>query len=217
MKKTKLPESRFRKFRRAFATGLLVLSPIWLTGYIILIIIRILGGVLSPYLRFFALEVLELEALPKSIELLTDIVAFVLTALLITVIGFIVQRVLGKRLFDLIDRLLSRIPVVSDLYNAVRKLLEAFFGDKTGFRGVVATRFPNETSWAIAFVTGESALLGEKGKTIHIFLPTTPNPTSGYLLLVQESDVIKLDLTTDEAFKLIVSGGAIPPERFAKQ
>lgn len=215
-KQITLPESRFKKFRRAFATGLLMLAPIWLTGYIVLVIVRLLGGVLSPYIRYTALEILELEALPKSIELLTDVVAFVLTVILIALIGSIVQRVLGRRLFNMIDRILSRIPVVSDVYNAVRKLLEAFFGDKTGFRGVVATKFPNDTSWAIAFVTGESTMLEQKGKMVHLFLPTTPNPTSGYLLLVPESEVIKLDMTTDEAFKLIVSGGSIPPERFTR-
>ncbi len=193
-----------------------MLAPIWLTGYIVLVIVRLLGGVLSPYIRYTALEILELEALPKSIELLTDVVAFVLTVILIALIGSIVQRVLGRRLFNMIDRILSRIPVVSDVYNAVRKLLEAFFGDKTGFRGVVATKFPNDTSWAIAFVTGESAIIEQKGKMVHVFLPTTPNPTSGYLLLVPESEVVKLDMTTDEAFKLIVSGGSIPPERFAR-
>lgn len=215
-KQITLPESWLKKFRRAFATGLLMLAPIWLTGYIVLVIVRLLGGVLSPYIRYTALEILELEALPKSIELLTDVVAFVLTVILIALIGSIVQRVLGRRLFNMIDRILSRIPVVSDVYNAVRKLLEAFFGDKTGFRGVVATKFPNDTSWAIAFVTGESTMLEQKGKMVHVFLPTTPNPTSGYLLLVPESEVIKLDMTTDEAFKLIVSGGSIPPERFTR-
>lgn len=203
-----------KKFRRAFTTGLFVLSPLWLTGYIILLIVRLLGGVLSPYVRYFALEVMQLGEYPKFVGALSEIVAFILTVLLVALIGFIVQRVLGQRLYSIVDRVLSRIPVVSDIYGSIRKLIEAFFGDKKGFRGVVATKFPHENSWAIAFVTGESTLVPDKGKLLHLFVATTPNPTSGFLLFVPENETIALDLTTDEAFKLIVSGGSIPPERF---
>lgn len=210
---TRLPESKAKRFRRAFTTGLFFLAPIWLTGYIILLIVKLLGGVLSPYVKYGAAEILQLEEKSKLVELLSDVVAFTLTVMLIALIGLIVQRVLGQRLFSLVDRLLNRIPLVSDIYGSVRKFLEAFFGDKKSFRGVVATKFPNDTSWAVGFVTGESTLIGEE-RYLHIFVPTTPNPTSGFLFFVAEKETKKLDLSTDEAFRLIVSGGTIFPERF---
>ncbi len=189
------------------------MAPLWLTVYIILLIVRLLGGMLSPYVRYGAVEVLKMDEASRLVGIMSDLVAFVVTVLLIALIGFIVQRVLGQRLYSLVDRILNRIPVVSDIYGSVRKLLEAFFGDKKSFRGVVATQFPIANSWAIGFVTAESTMLKRDVKMLHIFLPTTPNPTSGYLLFVPEEDTIKLDLTTDEAFKLIVSGGTIFPER----
>jgi uncharacterized membrane protein len=206
--------SRAKKFRRAFTTGLFVLAPVWLTAYIILLIVRLLGGVLSPYVRYIAVEVMKLDEGSKLVGALSDIVAFVVTVILITLFGFIVQRVLGQRLYSLIDRMLNRIPVVGDIYNAVRKLLEAFFGDKKSFRGVVATKFPNETSWAIGFVTAESTMIKSNERMLHVFVPTTPNPTSGFLFFVAEKETIMLDITTDEAFKLIISGGTIYPDKF---
>lgn len=210
----KRPESKFRKLRRAFATGLLVLAPIWLTGYIILIIVRLLGGALSPYVRYFALNVMELEAYPKLVAVLADIVAFVLTVVLITLIGLVVQRVLGQRLLLAVDRVLSRIPVVREVYDAIRKFIQVFFGDNKGFRGVVAVKYPTDSSLVIGFVTAESTLLPERGKLLHVFVPLAPAPTQGILFFVPEQETVKLDLTVDEAIKLIVSGGAIPPERF---
>jgi uncharacterized membrane protein len=211
---TRMEVSRAKKFRRAFTTGLFVLAPVWLTAYIILLIVRLLGGVLSPYVRYIAVEVMKLDEGSKLVGALSDIVAFVVTVILITLFGFIVQRVLGQRLYSLIDRMLNRIPVVGDIYNAVRKLLEAFFGDKKSFRGVVATRFPNETSWAIGFVTAESTMIKSNERMLHVFVPTTPNPTSGFLFFVAEKETIMLDITTDEAFKLIISGGTIYPDKF---
>lgn len=190
------------------------MAPVWLTVYIVLLIVRVLGGVLSPYVRFAAVEIFSLEEASKLVSTLSDIVAFVVTVVLITLFGFIVQRVLGQRLYGLIDRILNRIPVVGDIYNAVRKLLEAFFGDKKSFRGVVATKFPNENSWAIGFVTAESTLVNRDARMLHIFVPTTPNPTSGFLFFVEEKDTVKLDMTTDQAFKLIISGGTIFPDEF---
>lgn len=211
---TRMEVSRAKKFRRAFTTGLFVLAPVWLTAYIILLIVRLLGGVLSPYVRYIAVEVMKLDEGSKLVGALSDIVAFVVTVILITLFGFIVQRVLGQRLYSLIDRMLNRIPVVGDIYNAVRKLLEAFFGDKKSFRGVVATKFPNETSWAIGFVTAESTMIKSNERMLHVFVPTTPNPTSGFLFFVAEKETIMLDITTDEAFKLIISGGTIYPDKF---
>ena len=208
-----LKKSISSRFRRAFVTGLLVIAPLWLTIYVIILAVRLLGGVLSPYVRLAAEVVFELEKMPKLVGILSDLVAFLLTVILIALIGVIVRRVVGKKLFEWLDKLLNRIPVVREIYDSVRKFIDVFFGDQKKFKGVVAVRFPGQEILTIGFVTGESTMVPNEGKRIHLYLPTAPTPTSGFLYLVKESDCIPLDLTMDEALKLIISGGAIVPDR----
>jgi uncharacterized membrane protein len=169
--------------------------------------------VLSPYVRLAAEAIFELEKMPKLVGILSDLVAFLLTVILIALIGVVVRRVVGKKLFEWLDRLLTHIPVVRDIYDGVRKFIQVFFGDQKKFKGVVAVRFPSHESLSVGFVTGESTLIPDEGKRIHVFVPTAPNPTSGFLYILRESEVIPLDMTVDEAVKLIISGGAIVPER----
>lgn len=206
--------SRSSRFRRAFVTGLLVLAPVWLTGYILLLVVRLLGGVLSPYVRLAMEKLFDLDPESTFVVLAADLSAFVATVLLIALIGVIVNRVLGKRLLGFVDFLLSRIPVVRELYDAIRKFIQVFFGDKSSFRGVVAIKYPTESTLVIGFVTAESTIIPEKGKMLHVFVPLAPAPTQGLLFFVPEHETQQLDLTVDEAIKLIVSGGAIPPDRF---
>lgn len=202
------------RFRRAFVTGLLVLAPVWLTGKIILLVVRLLGGVLSPFVQKILEQTFSLEKDSALVVFISDLSAFVATVLLIALIGVIVNRVMGKRLLSLFDFVLSRIPVVRELYDSIRKFIQVFFGDQSSFRGVVAVKYPNEYTYAIGFVTSESTIVPGKGKMIHVFMPLAPAPTQGVLLIVPEHETIKLDITVDEAIKMIVSGGAIPPERF---
>lgn len=203
------------KFRRAFFTGLLVLAPVWLTGYILLLVVRLLGGVLSPVVQKILTKAFELDKDSTLVRYLSDLSAFVATVLLIALIGVIVNRVLGKRLLGFFDYFLSRIPFVREIYDSIRKFIQIFFGEQSNFRGVVAIKYPNESSFAIGFVTAESQIIPGKGKMIHVLMPLAPAPTQGILFLVAEEETIKLDMTVDEAIKLILSGGAIPPERFA--
>jgi uncharacterized membrane protein len=202
------------RFRRSFFTGLLVLAPVWLTGYILLLVVRLLGGVLSPVVQKILTRVFELDKESTLVVFLSDLSAFVATVLLIALIGVIVNRVIGKRLLGLFDFVLSRIPVVREIYESIRKFIQVFFGDKSSFRGVVALKYPNEHSFAIGFVTAESTIIPGKGKMIHVLMPLAPAPTQGILFIVAEEETIKLDITVDEAIKLILSGGAIPPDRF---
>lgn len=203
------------RFRRAFFTGLLVLAPVWLTGYILLLVVRLLGGVLSPVVQKILTRVFEMDKDSTLVRYLSDLSAFVATVLLIALIGVIVNKVLGKRLLGFLDYFLSRIPVVREIYESIRKFIQVFFGEQSSFRGVVAIKYPNEHSFAIGFVTAESTIVPGKGKMIHVLMPLAPAPTQGILFIVEEKETIKLDMTVDEAIKLILSGGAIPPDRFA--
>jgi uncharacterized membrane protein len=135
----------------------------------------------------------------------------------ITLIGMLVHRVLGQRLVQTFNRLVKRIPVVREIYESIRKFIDIFFGDKSKFQRVVAVNFPLESAWTIGFVTGETKLNPDPQSNqnlLTIFVPKAPNPTSGYLLLAKEEDVRSLDLSVDEAIKLVISGGTLSPERF---
>jgi uncharacterized membrane protein len=151
------------------------------------------------------------------ITTLADITAFILTVVGITLIGMLVRRVVGQRILKAIDRLVSRIPVVREVYDSIRKFIDIFFGEKSNFQRVVAVRFPTDRTWAIGFVTGENKIrptAESNEQVLTVFVPTAPNPTSGFILLANEQDVQPLELTVDEAMKLIVSGGTLVPEEF---
>ena len=212
----KTPVRRGR-FRRHFYTGLLVLAPIWLTVYVIIIVVKLIGGLLSPAVRAVAISLLGHGPWERPVIIISDIVAFVITVLLISLIGFAVRKVVGQRLVGLLDLFLGRIPVIREIYNGVRKFLDVMFGDKTKFRRVVAVRYPTDRTWSIGFVTSELEVsLPPESATTHVtvFVPKAPNPTSGYLMLCLPQDVISLPFTVDEAFKMIVSGGTLTPDRF---
>jgi uncharacterized membrane protein len=205
------------KFRRNFVTGLFVLAPLALTIYIIKFIVGLLGGILSPYFRMIGREVIGSGKSLGIVTTLADITAFIVTVVGITLIGMLVRRVLGQRLVEAFNRLMNRIPVVRAIYESIRKFIDIFFGEKSKFQRVVAVNFPLESAWTIGFVTGETKLNPdpESDQTLlTIFVPKVPNPTSGFLLFAKEKDVRPLDLTVDEAIKLIISGGTISPDRF---
>jgi uncharacterized membrane protein len=210
------PRSAAFRFRRYFATGLLVLAPLWLTIYVVMLVVRLFGSFLSPYFRMIAHMLVGSGKWIKVLSMLSDFTAFVVTVILITLIGMAVRRVIGQRILKTLDRIMSRIPVVREIYDSIRKFIEIFFGDKTNFQRVVAVQFPTKDTWAIGFVTGENGLqiLPDKSaKTLSVFVATSPNPTSGFTVFCAETDVIPLDLSVDEAMKLIVSGGTLVPYR----
>jgi uncharacterized membrane protein len=212
--------SRTSRFRQHFVTGLLVLAPLWLTGYVVVLVVRYLGGYLSPYLREIAVRALGESHPAALVTVAADVVSFVVTVLLITLVGLAVGRVMGQRAVELLSALLSRIPVVREVYNGVRRFGAMLAGDKSNLRRVVAVRFPYEHAWRIGFVTSEREWpFPEENGDPHtaVFVPGTPNPTSGFLIFYPPQDVIPLSLSVDEALKLIVTGGTLTPERLSSQ
>ncbi len=207
------------RFRKYFYTGLLMLAPAWITIYIIVLVVRLLGGVLSPYVRMLAISLSGHGAWERAVIIVSDLVAFVLTVLLIALIGYTVRKVVGQRLIGVLNLLVGHIPVIREIYHGVRKFLDVIFGDKTKFRKVVAVRFPTDRTWSIGFVTGELEIdipQSNAAKHVTVFVPKSPNPTNGYLLLCVPDDIVPLTMTVDEAIKLLVSGGTLAPERFSR-
>lgn len=182
------------QLRKSFFTGLLVVIPISATIYILIFLI----GVLNNLLPF--------HFLPYG-------TGVILTIILITLIGFMTTNLIGKRLIDTGEKFISSIPLVKNVYAAVKQISDAMLSSKgKNFRRVVLIEYPRKGIYTLAFVTGVSR--GEvqdktKDNVINLFVPTTPNPTSGFYLMVPEADVINLDMSVEDAFKLLISGGMV--------
>lgn len=135
------------------------------------------------------------------------------------IVGALTTNFIGNRLMRWFDELLARVPVVRSIYGAVKQLMEAVFGNGgQAFRQVVLVSFPQAGQWTIGFVTSDSnmPIPGDEPK-VTVFIPTTPNPTSGWLVFVRQNELISLDMSVEEGMKLVVSGGMISPEGIKQQ
>jgi uncharacterized membrane protein len=139
----------------------------------------------------------------------------ILTLIVVMLTGILVKNYVGRRVVDLGEYVLSSIPFVRPIYAAVKQLSQAAFGDsQDAFKRVILIEFPRRDIYCLAFVTGTaSGETQEKTtkKLINVFVPTTPNPTSGFFLMVPEEDTIRLSMTVEDAFKLLISGGMVAP------
>ena len=203
MSKKKGQKSFFTSIRNNFIAGIVVLIPIGITLYLTLFFIKISSKILPK-------EINPNYYLPYNIPGLEILISIII----ITLIGWISLSFLGKKLFDLFENILNRIPILRTIYSAVGQLIETFAKAKTNKKNVVLIEYPRKGVWAVAFATRENT--GEINKKtgqelINVFVPTTPNPTSGFLLMFPKNEVIYLDLSFEEASKFIVSAGSTNP------
>ena len=216
--------SMMERLRRYFVGGLLVLIPIlftlwiverlftFLSGFLVGPVISLLGGheaLLSPLplLGGLGLRVGHLVPATSVIMLLFVIVAT----------GFVGRNFIGSRLVGVGEQLVGQIPIIRRIYTAVRQISHALLSDRQqAFRRVVMFEYPRRGIWSVGFVTADSEVDREHGDMgephYHVFLPTTPNPTSGFLLIVPKDQCVELDMSVQEALKLVISGGAVMPE-----
>lgn len=200
--------------------GLLVVIPlattIWLTITIANWVIRLLTRFPKQLAPFDGLNPLLVDLINLSVGLAVPLAAILL-------IGLMARNIAGRWLLDLGERIVQSIPLAGSVYKTLQQLLQTVFQDsKTRFRRVVLVEYPRKGIWAIAFVTGAmSAATATTPKMLSVFVPTTPNPTSGWYAVVPETDVINLSISIEEAFKVLLSGGivgpnlasAVPPDR----
>jgi uncharacterized membrane protein len=137
--------------------------------------------------------------------------ALLLTAVLICLAGRYGRNYIGRKTIDWIDHTMMRVPLLNKIYGTIKQVNESFHSNKSSFKQVVLVTFPHARSRSLGFVTGEQKGLGPE-KLISVFIPTTPNPTGGFLLLVPESEIIKLDISVADGIKFIISLGAISPD-----
>jgi len=189
--------------KRYLLTGLLVVTPIWGTILVLKTLFTTLDGILGDVLA---------EMVPSYYVPGLGIVALVL---LIFVVGLFAANFIGRQIVKIWEDWLNRLPLVRGIYSTVKSMMDILsFSDRASYRRVVLIQFPKNGHYCFAFVTGvtkgEATVLG-KDPLIHVYVPTSPNPTSGYFLLVPEQEVMSVDISIDEAMKLIVSGGLYTP------
>jgi uncharacterized membrane protein len=196
-----------RGFRRAFLTGLVVIIPVVVTFWVLWVIVRTVDGWLGPWIT----RTPWLHGhLPQIAGTAIGLVASVLV---IGAVGATANSLFGKAVLGAFDRLVARIPFLKGIYTATKELTGVLFADQSrAFRKVVLFEYPRRESWSLGFVTNE--LNDPGGRALfHVFLPTTPNPTSGYFLLIPVEDAIQLDISIEEGLKMVISGGAVVSPR----
>lgn len=191
-----------KRLRQHFLTGLLSITPLAVTGWIAWRLYLLVDGALRPLLERYP----PLQALPGF---LLTAMGVALSILLIVLMGLVSRNLIGVAFFSLVERIFNRIPIVKGIFTAVKQIAEVILSDqRQAFQKVVLFEYPRPGTWALGFLTREDP----EASLLHIFLPTTPNPTSGYLLLLPRDDVQELEMTVEEGIRLIISGGAVATE-----
>jgi len=197
----------FRKISNNFFKGILISAPIIITLYIAWGLIKFFDKKASPLLGTFPFEI-------PGFGLITVFIFF-------AIIGFITTGLLGRIFSSFIEKVLSKMPVLRNIYSGLKQLFEAILAKKSNsFREVILLEYPREGIWAMGFLTGDTK--GEvnrktKNQMVNIFLPTTPNPTSGFLLFVPKKDILGLTMTVEEGIKMIISAGMLTPSENQKK
>ena len=201
---TKKKRSFLSRFRNYFITGIVVLIPIGITVYFTIFLISVSSKILPK-------EINPNHYLPYDIPGLEIIISF----LLITFIGWLSLSFLGKRLLEVFENVLKRIPILRTIYSAIGQMTDTFASSDKQKKNVVLVEYPRKGSWAVGFATkdntGEISNKTNK-KLVNVFVPTTPNPTSGFLLMFPKEEIIYLDMSFEEASKFIVSAGTSNPK-----
>ena len=203
------PQSRLAKFRNAFISGALLLAPLWVTIWAFTAIIGFTGGTFRPLYE---------DYLPVSLQRIPffwDLLATCVVVLLVTGLGYLSNYVFGKYFLHIGERAIQRIPGVGAVYNSVKQIV-ATFGtqNRNLFNKVVLLEYPRKGVWTLGFLTNKTQ--GEPQASIGpeiwtVFVPTTPNPTGGFLLMLPRQDVIELEMSVGDGMKMIISGGAVVP------
>ena len=202
------------RLRQYFITGLLVWLPMGVTVWVLLWLVGILDSVFQGVLIAFETMVPPLQPLASQLRHVPGL-GVILVAIVILATGLFVANMFGQWSLRQWDRLMTRIPVVRSIYSSVKQVSDTLFsGSGHAFSKALLVQYPRQGAWTIAFLTGHpggevAARLGEG--YLSVYVPTTPNPTSGFFLVVPRADVIELAMSVDEALKYVISMGVVAP------
>jgi uncharacterized membrane protein len=212
-----LKESQVESVKRNIIAGILTLIPVVVTIWILNLVLTTLIGFGRPLvlaLAFWAETHSPWLAGLLRADVFQSLIALVLVLIGLYVLGALTQAVIGRKVISLVNRMIERLPFVRSLYSSVRRMLEVFQSTETNMQRVVLIRFPNPGMRTLGFVTRTFADSGEPDRMLAaVYVPTAPNPTSGFIEIVPVDELIYVDWSADEAMQFIVSAGATAPDR----
>lgn len=201
-----------RQLRNAFIAGLVIITPLGVTIFVVNFMLTKIGAPASDAIFKFVSE--DFKNLP-GIDLLLKIAAILIVLLVITILGFLSRYFIGRIFINLGERIIEALPFINAVYKTVKQIVDTFSKQqKAVFQKVVLTEYPRKGVYVLGFLTSDAK--GEVqhktgAEVVNIFVPTTPNPTSGFLLMVPKDEIIPMEMTVADGMKLIVSGGAVSP------
>lgn len=205
-------KTMFASLRSAFLGGIVLLAPIAVTLYVFNILVTAIGGGFRRYFFFFVPE----QLLDRGdLQIVWNFLATIMVLVFITALGYLSRYVLGRFILTTTELIIDRLPFINTVYNSVKQIVQTFSTQqKAVFQKVVMLEYPRKGVYVLGFLT--STARGETqartaSELYNVFVPTTPNPTSGFLLMVPKDEVIELDMSVGEGMKLIISGGAVVP------
>ena len=195
-------------------TGIMSIIPIALTYWIIKSLFLFFSGPGGSIIGIFFPESLNSQYIIGDYIVkspIQKILGFILTIIFLYILGLIISNVIGKKMYKIFESLLSRIPVVNKIYKSIKQITATLsMPNSKAFQKVVLIEYPRKGVWTICMVTGET--MDKKELYYNVFVPTTPNPTSGYLLFIKASETKPIDLSVEDGLKVIISGGMIGPD-----
>lgn len=195
------------KIKTILATGTVTVIPLALTVYVLQFFFKIaisFGGTVSEPLEQFV------DANFPGFQLLTSIIGIVIVLISLIIIGFFARNVFFSRIVNWMESFFKKIPLIGIIYSTTRQIMESISGgsNKDSFKKVIYIQYPRKGVWTLGFVTSEST--NKQGESFyHLFIPTTPNPTSGFFLIAPKEDVTQSDISVEEGFRMIVSSGMV--------
>lgn len=211
-----MKKSFFARWRGSFFTGFAVTLPAIISIAAVLWVFKTVSNLTDLVLFFLPHRITHENNGTGAMYWYWSLVALLLTVILITIVGVLTRYYIGKRIIGWLDTAMMNVPLLNKVYGAIKQVNEAFSGSKSSFKTVVLVEFPGPGNHSVGFITNE--VQGEIKKStgtnfVSVFIPTTPNPTSGFLVLIPEDKVTKLDMSVAEGIKYIVSLGAIAPDQ----
>ncbi len=201
-----------KSVRRRLVAGLLVVLPVFVTFFVIKFVFNLLGGILSPVVTKTLILMGYVPGNIRFDDFIITSFALVLTFVLLYFIGVFATNVIGKFMLNFFEGVLHKTPIINNIYKSSKKLIELVsLPGRKAFKRVVIVEFPRAGMKVISFVTG-GIKCNDGAELTSVFIPTTPNPTSGFLIYLPEKDIVETNMTIEEGMKLIVSGSILVPE-----
>jgi uncharacterized membrane protein len=210
----------FARWRSSFLTGLAVTLPAVVSIAAVMWLFSTVSNITDTLLFFLPHKITHSDNGLGGVHWYWSAAAFALAVAMVSLIGVLTRYYIGKKIIEWTDRALMQVPLLNKFYGAIKQVNDAFAGSKHSFKTVVMVEFPGPGNHSIGFITNEEQgeIQKQSGKKlVSVFIPTTPNPTSGFLVLIPEEKVIKLEMSVAEGVKYIVSLGSIAPEQLPRQ